>query len=310
MDVGLTHLIDQASAPLVGKGRTLDPTEGETADDRPPPDPTTPEGLQAARSQLRSRPPDPRAVERTVSAAGRQVPVRVIIPRKGTARAVHLQIHGGGFTMDSASRSDAGNVLLADALEVAVVSVDYRLAPEHPWPAAPDDCETAALWLVEAAADSFGTRRLTIGGSSAGANLAVATLLRLRDRGSLHPFAGAVLEFGAYDLSGQSPGGRIYADEWFIRAYAGHVADRTNPDISPLYGELRGLPPALVVVGADDILLEDSLAMAARLSAAGNDVDLRVYPESPHGFTSLPTPMATVALNGIYSWLSDRLNDR
>lgn len=78
----------------------------------------------------------------------------------------------------------------------------------------------------------FARSRLAVGGASAGANLAAATLLRLRDRGKVQPFAGAVLQFGAFDLSGQSPSGRMYADEWFIRAYAGHVADRTNPDIS------------------------------------------------------------------------------
>jgi acetyl esterase len=102
--------------------------------------------------------------------------------------------------------------------------------------------------------------------------------------GQVQPFAGAVLQFGAYDLSGQSPSGRTYADEWFIQAYARHVADRTDPDVSPLYGDLRGLPPALLVVGTLDILLEDSLALAARLSAAGNQVDLRLFPESPHGW--------------------------
>jgi acetyl esterase/lipase len=198
------------------------------------------------------------------------------------------------------------NSQLADALGIAVVSVDYRLAPEHPWPAAPDDCETAAVWLLENAKSLFGTSRLMIGGASAGANLAVTTLLRLRDRGE-EAFIGATLQFGAYDLSGMSPGGRTYADEWFIRAYVGHVADRTDPDISPLYGDLRDLPPSLLVVGTLDVLLEDSLAMAARLSAAGNEVDLRVYPESVHGFTSSPTAMATAALNGIDSWCADRL---
>jgi acetyl esterase len=134
-------------------------------------------------------------------------------------------------------------------LGVAVVSVDYRLAPEHPWPAAPDDCETAAVWLLEQAEAMFGTTRLTIGGASAGANLAVTTLVRLRDRGLVTPFVGAALQFGAYDLSGQSPGGRAIAEEFFIKAYAGNVADRTNPDISPLFGDLDGLPPALLVVG-------------------------------------------------------------
>jgi acetyl esterase len=307
MEVGLTHLIDKGSVAHVEESRTFNAAVQVAARDQPPPDPATPEGLQAARIQLSSRPPSPRAVEHIARAGGRQVPVRIITPKEGQARAAYLQIHGGGFYMDSAARSDTRNALLADALGVAVVSVDYRLAPEHPWPAAPDDCETAALWLAGAAEDLFGTARLAIGGASAGATLAVATLLRLRDRGLAQPFAGAVLQFGAYDLSGQSPSGRVYADEWFIQAYAGHVADRTKPDISPLYGDLRGFPPALLVVGALDILLEDSLAMAARLSAAGNEVDLRVYPESPHGFTSLPTAMAAAALNGMESWMAGRL---
>lgn len=144
--------------------------------------------------------------------------------------------------MGSAAQGDERHRELADALRIAVVAVDYRLAPEHPWPAAPDDCEAAALWLVEEAEARFGTSRLAIGGSSAGATLALATLLRLRDRGVVDRFAGAALRFGTYDVSAQTPGGRLIADEYFLQAYAGHVADRTLPDISPLYADLSGLP--------------------------------------------------------------------
>lgn len=252
-------------------------------------------------------PADPPAIEEVAEAAGVRVPVRIFVPSSEAVRGVYLDIHGGGFYMDSAARGDVRNRQLADALHLAVVSVDYRLAPEDPWPAAPDDCEAAALWLVEQARERFGTTRLTIGGSSAGATLALATLLRLRDKGAVDSFAGAALQFGTYDLSAQTPAGRQIADEYFIQAYVGHVADRTRPDISPIYGDLHGLPPTLLVVGSTDVLLEDNLAMAGRLSAAGNRVELRVYPQAPHGFTGHSTAMARSALSGIESWLLDRI---
>ena len=309
MELGLAHLLDTGSAAHVQVSRAINAAV-QAAGDQPHADLSTPEGLCLARSQLSTRPPSPRAVERIARFDEHEVPVRIITPEQCQARAAYLQIHGGGFYMDSAARSDTRNAVLADAVGIAVVSVDYRLAPEHPWPAAPDDCETAALWLVEKAEESFGTSHLLIGGASAGANLAAATLLRLRDQGKVQQFAGAVLQFGAFDLSGQSPSGRMYSDEWFVQAYAGHVADRTNPDISPLYGDLRGLPPVLLVVGALDVLLEDSLAMAGRLSAAGNEVDLRVYPESPHAFTSFQTGMANAAITGIEEWLTGRIVKR
>lgn len=232
----------------------------------------------------------------------RQVPVRIHLPARDPAQGVLLDIHGGGFYMGSAAGTDVRNRCLADALNVAVVSVDYRLAPEHPWPAAPDDCEAAALWLAENAQSRFDTTTLAIGGFSAGATLAVATLLRLRDRG-VAAFRGGVLQFGTYDLSAQTPAGRLIGDEYFLDAYAGATPDRTHPDLSPVFADLAGLPPILMVVGSEDVLLEDNLAMAARMAAAGVECDLRVYPASPHGFTGHPTPMARAALDGIDGWL-------
>ncbi|MFI9025345.1 alpha/beta hydrolase [Streptomyces sp. NPDC053560] len=270
--------------------------------------PSTPEELKEVRAKRSAPlPADPPAIEETVEAGGVRVPVRIFTPSGKRARGVCLDIHGGGFYMDSAARGDVRNRQLAETLHLAVVSVDYRLAPEHPWPAAPDDCEAAARWLVEEARDRFGTTRLMIGGSSAGATLALTTLLRLRDKRAVDDFVGAALQFGTYDLSARTPAGRKIADEYFLQAYAGHVADRTLPDISPLYGDLRGLPPALLVVGSADVLLEDNLAMAGRLSAAGNDVELRIYPESPHGFTGHPTAVARTALSDIETWLLDRV---
>ncbi len=301
MQIGLERLINPDLAAHVQECRDFNAASSANSG------PSTLEGLHAARARRTATetPTGAPAVEQPIEAAGRRVAVRILAPESGTARGVYLDIHGGGFYMGSAARGDARNRRLADALGIAVVSVDYRLAPEHPWPSAPDDCETAALWLLDQAKTRFGATRLAIGGASAGATLAMTTLLRLRDRGVASAFAGAALQFGAYDLSGRTPAGRLIAEEYFIEAYAGHVADRTSPDISPVYGDLRGLPPILLVVGTADILLEDNLAMAARLSAAGGEIDLRVYPECRHGFTSSPTTMASTALNDIESWLAD-----
>jgi acetyl esterase/lipase len=304
--VGLEQLIDEELWAYVEESRQFNADVVARTAAGPQPNLTTPEGIRAARLGLPRRDPiSPAPVEMLAGARGRTVPVRILAPQRGDARAVYLDIYGGGFYLGSAARSDARNRRLADALGVTVVSVDYRLAPDDSWPAAPDDCETAALWLLNEVEARFGTVQVAIGGASAGANLVMTTLLRLRDQGLVAPIVGAVLQFGAYDLSGQSPGGRLIADEFFIKAYAGHVADRTDPDISPLYGNLGGLPPVVMVVGTLDLLFEDTLAMAARLSAAGVEVDLRVYPESVHGFTSQPTAMANAAVRGIDTWLDE-----
>jgi acetyl esterase len=318
MQVGTGEgLIDAELAAYVEESRAFYAARAASRATGPQPDPSTSQGLREVRALEEARAkdavsttsPGPPAVETLAEVAGRRVPVRILAPESGMARGVYLDLHGGGFYMGLAARGDVHNRSLANALGIAVVSVDYRLTPEHPWPAAPEDCETAALWLLEQAETSFGATRLAIGGVSAGATLAMTTLLRLRDRGVANHFVGAALQFGTYDMSGQTPAGRLLDGEFFIRAYAGHVADRTNPDISPVYGDLSGLPPVLLVVGSWDILLEDNLVMAARLSAAGGEVDVRVYPESPHGFTLHPTTMANTALNGIQSWLADRFLD-
>lgn len=143
-----------------------------------------------------------------------------------------------------------------------MVSVDYRLAPEHPFPAGPDDCEAATGWLVQHAAAEFGTERLLIGGESAGAHLAVLTLLRLRDRhGITGAFRAAQLLFGPYDLS-MTPSQRLFGSRRLLsntdslrRTYElftpGMGAEqRRAPEVSPLFADLTGLPPARMVVAA------------------------------------------------------------
>jgi acetyl esterase/lipase len=243
------------------------------------------------------------------------IPVRVLRPDH--IEGVYLHFHGGGMTLGSAASMDGRNWPLAQACDVAVVSVDYRLAPEDPFPAGPDDCEAAALWLVRHAAQDFGTTNLVVGGESAGAYFALLTMIRLRDRlGGPPPFLGVDLCYGGYDLGGtpstvQQAGKVPYAtgDDSTRRHYLpGRTSEQArDPVVSPLWAELRGLPPCLVTVGTADWLLDDSLFLAARLAAAGNKVELAVYPEGPHGIEGSPTTMGRIARERIYSFLRARL---
>jgi acetyl esterase/lipase len=196
---------------------------------------------------------------------------------------------------------------------VAVVSVDYRLAPEHPFPAGPDDCEAVARWLIEHAVAEFGSDRLLIGGESAGAYLAALTLVRLRDRlGGRPPFLGADLCYGVYDFSG-TPSTRQYLGKVPYATGDGanrhhYLGDRIaeelrDPAISPMWAELYDLPPMLLTVGTADWLLDDSLFFAARVAAAGSPVELAVYPEGPHGIDTAPTAMGRAAAARIHAFL-------
>jgi acetyl esterase len=246
----------------------------------------------------------PQGQDRLVPGRGGDIPVRVFTPP--TVRGIYLHIHGGGWTLGSAGDQDPLLWRLAQAAEVAVVSVDYRLAPEHPYPAGPDDCEDAARWLVANATREFGTDRLTIGGESAGANLAVVTLLRLGDQAAA--FRGAQLTFGAYDLS-MTPSQRLWGDRnlvlstpimhWFSAQYLPGTSpeQRRDSDISPLYADLTGMPPARFVVGTQDPLLDDTLFMADRWQAAGAQASLEVIAEAAHGFLQFPLEIAEREVN-------------
>jgi acetyl esterase/lipase len=267
------------------------------------------EETRRARAEGRSLFPAPEILpqgqDRTIAGRSGELAVRVFVPDQ--AAGVFLHIHGGGWVLGGANQQDVGLWRLATEARVAVVSVDYRLAPEHPFPGGLHDCEDAALWLLERARSEFGTDRLIIGGESAGAHLSVLTLLRLRDRhGNRGAFSAASLVYGCYDLS-MTPSQRRWGDRylvlsepvirWFVAQFApGAGAEAlTSPEISPLYADLTGLPPAQFMVGTLDPLLDDTLFMAARWAAAGNESRLLVYPDAVHGFTLFPIQVAAAA---------------
>jgi len=253
--------------------------------------------------------------ERHVPGPAGPISIRVLRPER--VEGVYLHFHGGGMTLGSAAAMDGRSWPLAQACNVAVVSVDYRLAPEDPFPAGPDDCQAAALWLLEQAGAEFGTTKLLVGGESAGAYLAILTMIRLRDRlGAPPPFLGIDLCYGGYDLGGtpstvQQVGKVPYAtgDGANRRHYLPGRSEEQgrDPAISPLWARLHDLPPSLLTVGTADWLLDDSLFLAARLAAAGNAVELAVYPEGPHGIEGSPTTMGRIAVQRIYSFLRDCL---
>jgi acetyl esterase len=233
----------------------------------------------------------------TLTIEGKHGPIglRVIAPSR--PKGVYLHIHGGGWVIGGVDQQDAWLERLADRANMACVSVDYRLAPEFPYPMGPDDCETAALWLNREAKRRFGTDRLVIGGESAGAHLSAVTLLRLRDRHGLTPFRAANLHAGCYDLA-LTPSVRRWGMEklvlntrdieMFVRHYLVRGGDVRSPDISPIHADLRGLPRALFTVGSRDPLVDDTLFMAARWAAAGGGAALEVYPAGCHVFIGFP----------------------
>ena len=232
---------------------------------------------------------------------GGAIPLRAFVPPD--CRGVYLHFHGGGWVLGAYDLQDEDLWQLARETNLAVVSVEYRLAPEHPYPAGPDDCEAAACWLVENARSEFGADRLLTGGESAGAHLAAVTVLRMRDRHGFSGWSGVDFVYGAFDFSDACPSRtHIGADSLVINAanipwFGAHFlrgcdVDPADPDLSPLHAPLHGLPPALFSVGTQDPLLDDSLFMYVRWIAAGNPAELDIYPGAPHAFDSRQAPLA------------------
>ena len=268
----------------------------------------TPEQLRAQAAALPRPPQRDDAVERTIPGPGGPIPLR-ILGSASAPRLVLLHIHGGGWMGGAHDGRDEALFALAERLGGLVASVGYRLAPEHKFPAGPDDCEAAAAWLVANAASEFGTDTLLIGGESAGAHLSAVTILRLRDRHGYTGFRAADLRYGMYDLR-LTPSVRSHPypelDREQLTWLMPHVVDEArieDPDVSPLFADLPGLPPAIFSCGTGDSLLDDTLFMYSRYRAAGNRAELALYPGAPHAFDLAPTALARDAIERIAAFL-------
>ena len=237
---------------------------------------------------LRPRPPE--VTSEDVMAG--TVPVRVYRTGSPSGRAL-LYAHGGGFVVGSVDACDHICADLADLTGDLVMSVDYRLAPDDPFPAGLDDCEAALRWLVaDAASLGVDPARIAVAGDSAGGNLVAALCLKARDV----PVTHQVLVYPMLDLT-------CSRDSWVteelpylpaehVRAAVSHYhgdTDVKDPLVSPLFAtELTGLPPALVVVAEHDALRDDGADYAAALSEAGVRVRLKEFRRMPHGFLQFP----------------------
>jgi acetyl esterase/lipase len=244
--------------------------------------------------------PEVETVERRVPGPAGAPEVRVLVYRpraEGERRPALLHIHGGGYILGSPDMSDARNALLAKQLDCVIVSVDYRLAPETPFPGPVEDCYAALKWLHANAAElGVDAGRIAIGGESAGGGLAAALGLLARDRGEI-PVVFQWLHFPMLDdrtvLRETSPslGEFVWTQAsnrfgWTALLGREPGGEGISPYAVPARAErLAGLPPTFLHVGALDLFLAENLEYARRLASEGVPVELHVYPGAFHGFS-------------------------
>jgi acetyl esterase len=230
-----------------------------------------------------------------VTAGDAAVPVRVYGPGAGTACPVVVYFHGGGWVIGSVASSDAFCRRLSHAAGCVVASVDYPLAPEHPFPAAIDSAMAAVEW-AEGQAASWGADpgRLVVLGDSAGGNIATVAVRRLT-AGGRTAVRRQVLAYPGTAADRVAAGGHFGHEwpltdtdrAWFMDQYVTSDAMRADPDVAPLrasLADLAGLPPTTILVGGCDPIAAEGLAYASRLWEAGVPVDLHLYSGQVHGF--------------------------
>ncbi len=222
--------------------------------------------------------------------------LRALHPDTIQPRGVFMHIHGGGWMLGACDLQDERLKELSNATGLTCVSVDYRLAPEAPYPAACDDCEAAALWLATKGHTKFNTDFLAIGGDSAGGHLSANALIRLRDKHKITDYKAAIFMAGAFDMSG-TPSAKNFHEKLiltsldiknFAAAFLQNNEYLKNSDVSPIYASLKSMPPAHFSVGTKDALLDDSLFMANKWIQSQADTELDIYPGGCHVFQYFP----------------------
>ena len=209
-----------------------------------------------------------------------------------------LFYHGGGFVIGNIETHASFCAEMARVLDIPVISVDYRLAPENPWPAAPDDCEAAARWVAGSPAE-LGRKvtSLIVCGDSAGGNLAIVTAMALRDTPATVPVIAQFPIYPATDMSKPYPSYEQFADgflltresmEWFDTSYR---AEASHIRTSPLLGDLAGMPPAVVMTASLDPIRDQGRAYAGALAEAGVPVVFREAKGNIHGFVTIRQAM-------------------
>jgi len=254
--------------------------------------------------------------ERCIPGPGGELAVRIYRSGEGDELPLLLFMHGGGFVLGNLDTHDELARDLTAGTGCVTVSVAYRLAPEHPYPAATDDCFAALSWAA-ANAREFGAdpARLAVIGDSAGGNLAAVTAMRARDEGG-PPVAAQVLIYPTADLSAPmlpAPDGNFYilspqTRKFFNESYLEDLSQATLPYVSPGLAEnLSALPPTLLITAEYDPLCAQGEALAAGYRRAGVEVSCTRYDGAIHGFATFPVPMRAQALEEICGWLDTTL---
>lgn len=249
------------------------------------------------------------AIDRQIMCADRAIAVRIYHPTQESALPVILFYHGGGFVLCSAASHDAMCRELALKSGAVVVSVDYRRAPEAPFPGPLNDCYDAFEWVTNHAEEiNVDPMRIAVCGDSAGGNLAIATALRARETGLIIRYMGIIYpmidpQCGFPSIATQSTGPVLSQQiiEWFWECYLGASGNSHDPLAAVLTADLRNLPAATVLTAEYDPLRDEGEAFARALRAAGNATVTRRYLGMAHGFFSMPklTPIAGHAMTDL-----------